>query len=465
MRVAKVRLSNILGIDELEFEAGQFTAFTGTNGTGKTSALSAIKAVLGRDDVDSDATLLRNGSEMGEAVILMDDGTEITKRITSTGSKTSISGGPEGKVSATSGMLRGLTDAMSVNPVAFIRSGDTPADKRQRLQWLLECLPVSLDQDRLERIAGAAVKAADPNWQPFDQLEAIRKTIFEDRTATNRAIDEKKGSINQLEQTLPDQEPGQVGGDPESIQRQLDALDEGNNTNLQAVSERLSEYERESSERVVGIINKFDDQIRVKQEAINALRQEVTELEKVKAQEVADEKQWMTEARGKAEGKKAEIKAAHTEARQPHVTTLAAIRAGSNAVAKAAQTRAHILEFEQGVSGLEADAARMTERLKSLQAYKSELLSNIPVDGLTVEDGEIYRNGVVFNRLNTAQQIDMAVEISKLRASRAGIICVDGIENLDSGQYEIFREKCLDSGLQLFVTRVTDGEFAVETHD
>lgn len=455
MRVAKVRLSNILGIQELEFEAGQFTAFTGQNGSGKTSALSAIKAVLGRDDVDSDATLLRRGAEVGEAVILMDDGTEITKRITPTGSKTTISGA-DGKVSAPSNVLRGLTDAMSVNPVQFIRSGDTPAEKRQRLQWLLECLPVTIDRDRFEQIAGAAIKASDPNWAPFDQIEAVRKTIFDDRTATNRAIDEKKGSINQLEQTLPENEEGQVAGDPDQVQAQLDQMDANNNADIQAVDGRLADYERESGERLAAINEKYDGKIA-------ALRQQISELEVEKGREAGDERQWMAEARTKAANRKSEIRIAHAEARQPHVTTLAAIRAGANAVAKAAQTRAHIREFETGISALETDAAKMTERLKGLQAYKSELLSNIPVDGLTVEDGEIYRNGVPFNRLNTAQQIDLAVEISKLRASRAGIICVDGIENLDSEQYDIFREKCLESGLQLFVTRVTDDAFAIET--
>lgn len=462
MRLNRIKISNILGIEELEFEAGQFTAFTGHNEAGKTSALQAVKAVLGRDG--DDATLLRKGAEVGEIVAVFDDETVVRKTVTPTGSRTSISGGPDGKVTATSTMLKSLTDSMSVNPVDFIRSGDTPADKRQRLQWLLECLPVEIDQARLEEIAGPAIKAADPKWRAFDQLEAIRKEIFQDRTATNRAAEEKRGSVNQLAQTLPEDEEGAaVTGDPDSLQADLDRMDRDLNAALQEVSEKLSGYERESAQRVTDIREKFAGRKQAKRDAMAALQAEIAALETEEAAEVAAERAWMTETSGKAEGKRSELRLAHSENRAPIASTLAAIRAGANALAKAAATRSHIKKFEDDIRDLEEDAQRMTKRLAQLQDYKSELLSNIPIDGLTVDDGEIYRHGVPFDRLNTAQQIDMAVEIAKLRAGRAGIICVDGIENLDSSQYHLFREKSVASGLQLFVTRVTDGNLAVET--
>lgn len=456
MQISRVKISKILGIDELEFEAGKFNAFTGGNEQGKTSALNAVKAAIGRDG--DDATLLRKGAEKGEIVIVFDDGTTITKTVTESGAKTSVSGGPDGKVSATQTMIKGLTDSLSVNPVDFIRSGDTPGDKRQRLQWLLECLPVKIDQARLEEIAGAAVRVASPSWPAFDQLEAIRKTIFDDRTATNRAIAEKQGSINQLEQTLPDDEPGRVAGDPATLQTQLEEMDRANAAALTGVSDKLADYERASAERLSGITAAATTEI-------DALKAQIRAREEERDAALAEERKWIAEARTGAETRRSQLRTEHAEARAPHQATLDAIRAGANAIAKAAQTRAHIKEFETGISRLEEDAKRMTRRLDEIQDYKSELLANIPVDGLTVDDGEIYRHGVPFNRLNTAQQVDMAVEIAKLRASRAGIICVDGIESLDNHQYEVFRDKCVASGLQLFVTRVDPhgGALAVQT--
>ena len=41
--------------------------------------------------------------------------------------------------------------------------------------------------------------------------------------------------------------------------------------------------------------------------------------------------------------------------------------------------------------------------------------------------------------------------------------CVDGIELLDSATFDAFRERAIDSGLQLFVSRVSDHDFQVKT--
>ncbi|MNT74306.1 hypothetical protein D3C72_2131160 [compost metagenome] len=82
---------------------------------------------------------------------------------------------------------------------------------------------------------------------------------------------------------------------------------------------------------------------------------------------------------------------------------------------------------------------------------------------MEVKDGEIYRDGVVFDRLNTAQQVWVAIEIAKLRAGNLGVSCVDGIELLDPAAFEEFKKQSLASNLQLFVSRVSSEEFAVKT--
>ena len=58
LRIAHLKISNILGIDELEFSPAGFNDIRGKNGTGKTSVLEAIKAATGKGH---DATLLRKG--------------------------------------------------------------------------------------------------------------------------------------------------------------------------------------------------------------------------------------------------------------------------------------------------------------------------------------------------------------------------------------------------------------------
>lgn len=93
-----------------------------------------------------------------------------------------------------------------------------------------------------------------------------------------------------------------------------------------------------------------------------------------------------------------------------------------------------------------------------LAKLKNDLLSNLSLTGLELIDGDIYYNDVIYDKLNTAQQIEFAVEIAKLRAGEVGIICVDGIERLDNETYTEFKKKAIESGLQLIVTKVTNGD-------
>ena len=72
MRISHLKISNILGIDELEFDAGKFNEVSGPNGAGKTSVLEAVKAALGQGH---DATLLRKlaALDAGTGPLFYDD--------------------------------------------------------------------------------------------------------------------------------------------------------------------------------------------------------------------------------------------------------------------------------------------------------------------------------------------------------------------------------------------------------
>ena len=110
MQVSRIKISNVLGIESLEFDAGKFNAFTGRNGTGKTSALEAVKAALSGGH---DATLIRKGAEEGEVVLVLDDGSTIQKRIRPEGSDTVLRDANGVKVSAPASKLKALVDGFN----------------------------------------------------------------------------------------------------------------------------------------------------------------------------------------------------------------------------------------------------------------------------------------------------------------------------------------------------------------
>jgi len=431
MKINHVKISNILGIDSLEFDAGQFTAFTGDNGQGKTSALDAIRGAL---KGGHDATLLRAGADKGEVVLVLDNGGSITTRVTPSGTTRAVKAA-DGKASAKPAQaLAALVDLMSVNPVDFLMA--RPGD---RARVLLESMPLQADTERLSQISGVTV-TAEPGVHALATIDAVRRQVYDDRTGTNRAVREKDATINQLRAAMPDA-PAGVSGSEDELTAQLAAIDTARDATLGKIDRQLAKMRADHQAGQAAL-----------QAEIDAIRTKMTEANAAFA---------ATELRASAAAEKA--RADRTAAAAPITQALAAIRANRDAAARREATQATIKTMQQQLADLQADAERQTKALADIEQYKLDLLSALPIPGLEVRDGEIYRGDVPFDRLNTAQRVQIAVDLAKVRAGRLGVCCVDGLELMSSDTFEAFRESAIASGLQLFVTRVTSGEMSIET--
>lgn len=438
MQIAHVKISNILGIAELEFTPQGFNEIAGPNGTGKTSVLEAIKSVV---TGGHDATLLRKGAEKGEVVLVLDDGTTLRKRVTPKTSPLEVM--KDGaKVGRPTDTIKALTDLLSVNPIDFLR-----APKKDRVRVLLETMPLEVDAQKLTEISGVPVPPPS-SAHALAVIEAARQQVYDDRTGTNRAVKEKEATINQLRLAMPDA-PGGVDGSEDELRAQVAAADAA----LEAEKERVR--------------TKLDGIKAENQAKIDAIRAEAQrQIDEIKAKALAEVEAIQAAERnieGKAALQRELTIAKHTETVTPLNQALATIAANRSTHAKRAQALETVEKLEKELVELVEDAKRQTKALADIEQYKADLLAALPIPGVEVKDGEIYQDGVPFDRLNTAKQVNIAVEIAKLRAGELGLICVDGVELLDSQAFELFRERALQSGLQLFVTRVSDQEFAVKS--
>ena len=440
MKIQHLRISNILGIAELELSPQGFTQISGPNGTGKTSVLEAIKAVLSSGH---DATLLRKGSDKGEVVLVLDDGTELSKTVTPATSTTAVRRDGK-KIARPAEAIKALTDVLSVNPVDFLL-----APKKERVRVLLESMPLEADTAHLAEIAGIEVKAA-PGLHALHVINQVHQQVYDERTGTNRAVREKQATINQLEAAVPPA-PAGVDGDEQDLELKLAEADGVRTGTLGRIAAKLDGLQRKAQEDI--------DAIRAEtQRRIDEIRAEgQARADAVKAD--------LAEQERKAAGAREKALAAHSQTVQPIQAQLASIRNDREAAGRRKQTLETIANLRTELATLQTDAQKQTEALAAIEQYKSDLLAALPIPGLEVRDGEILRNGIHFDRLNTAQQVEIAVEVAKLRAADLGVVCVDGLELLDSNTLAAFRESALASGLQLFITRVSDSEFSIQTQD
>lgn len=440
MKVSHITIKNILGLQEMEFQPGAFTLIEGANGRGKTSILESIKAAL---KTGHDATLLRAGEERGEIVLVLEDGTSITKKVTEKSSTTEIRDAAGKKVARPAETLQKLVDLMSINPVDFLL-----APPKDRVRVLLESMPLKADEETLRQITGTDI-SFNANLHAIDVINQVYKTVYDERTGTNRAVKEKDNTINQLRHSLPELPEGIETGDETELSARKDVLVKAKSDMFEAINKRLTEMDAADNEK----LTKLRDETQRKIDEIKAAAQE--EADKIKSK-IADQNT-------RAANKKADLERQLAEDLAPIEAQLLAVRNNRDIAAKRAQALDTIDKMVDELTTLQDAAAKQTKALQDLEEYKLKLISELPVPGLVVQDGEIYRDGVQFDRLNTAQQVMIAVEIAKLRAGELGIVCVDRLEMLDKHTFELFEQSAHESGLQLFVTRVTDEELQISS--
>lgn len=441
MRISKIQISNILGIEELELTPQGYTQISGQNGTGKTSVIEAVKAALGCGE---NATLLRNGAERGETVLVLDDGTKISQTVTKSGATTAVRGPDGKKLAKPAEVIKSLADMLAVNPVDFLT-----APKRERVRVLLESMPIEVDAEKLSALAGVQVKV-EPGRHALGIIETVHKQIYDDRTGTNRAVREKEATISQLRSAMPDA-PGGVDGDESALQAEIDAATAARDTRLSQITSKLDGIKQTAQDKIAAIRAKLQADI----DALKAAAQ--SEVDAINVDTAEQER--------KASAAREQAVAKHADATQSKRLALQAIRSNRDAAAKRQGALETIATLEDELGTLVTEAERQTQALAAIEAYKSELLASLPIPGLEVRDGEVFRNGIPLDRLNTAQQIEIAVDLAKLRSGKLGIAVVDRIESLDKESRELLRDNARAAGLQLIVTRVSDGEFSIKTSE
>jgi energy-coupling factor transporter ATP-binding protein EcfA2 len=421
MKINRIKISNILGINELEFEAGRFVEITGKNGTGKSSVIEAIKAAL---EGGTDATLLRRGADKGEVVVELDDGTTIARTFNGK-TQTEVRDSEGNPVARPASYIEKLIDIMSINPVSFLT-----ADKKTRANVLLESLDMKVSEIELRRACGeCAPDMIDLRGHALDVINRVYKSVYDERTGINRVIKQNQAKIDELAATVATELPA---GNIEERLKEHEQI-------ARAIEAKMSEYKLEFTNKRAEARAAADKDYEQAVAALQTKRQAMYDM--------AD-----SEYNKALESKQEAFNAKH----QPLIEEIARLKESFKSQATALKMREMSEQMRNETELLDNQSNDLSKALAGLDELKLSMLNRLPIKGLEIRDGQVYRDGVHFDRLNTAQQVDIAVEIAKLRAGHLGIICVDGLERLDAESFELFKVKSLNSNLQLFITQVTN---------
>jgi len=364
--------------------------------------------------------MVRKGEEEGRVLLVMDDGTRITRKVTPNGVSRAVVRDPSGKpVPAPQGYLDALAPALNFNPAAFVE-----ADGKARIRMLTEAFPVRASKEQIESLVGGVIETDDlPESLNLQQVSEIYRRAYQARTEAN-------GQLRQI-RTEREAELSRVpeGFDPEKV-RGVSTRDLAEELARVETHNRHVAEVRRNLERLKGNERDLERQIEELKARLAQVREKSGEAER-----------WLKE---NPEKPSADL--------QKRIEALDEQRA-----ILAHQDRAkRLLEQEEEV---EKRVKRLDAGVKRLRALPAELAesADIPIPGLTIEEKDIHVNGLPFGNLSDGQKIQVAVQVARAGAKDLKILCVDGAEKLSADVRDKMVEDLRKSGFQVFMT-VTDND-------
>ncbi len=436
VKLSRISLRNVVGIESLDLEPTALTIIEGANAVGKTSILAGIQDMI---KGGYDASLIREGQKKAESVLVIGDD-EFRKAVGKTARLTR-----NGKPTDAKKSLDLLIDALAANPIDFIQ-----AKPAEQAKIFMDTFPINLDPAKLKEATGDDHYIAE-GGNAFVTLKDIEDTYTSERKAVNRSLKDKQGTISELEKTLPDTTGESAGADLEEARAKKSDLA----ADIQAGHGRMKTLLDAEAKGI-------KDELEI---TVNRLQVEADALIQAEADEAAGKIQAKREEANKQYG---QFKRECDEELEKLTGQIGKLGAIAEQVQRAQGTKASIETLVGEVLKLEDESRGFTDKLKGLISVRQELLSGLP-KGWTLEDNQFAVESIPFHRLNSEMQLRVVFKIATLRAKDKPVklICVDGLERLDTKHRENFYKAALDygkRGYQFIVTRVTDAPgLTVET--
>lgn len=101
-----------------------------------------------------------------------------------------------------------------------------------------------------------------------------------------------------------------------------------------------------------------------------------------------------------------------------------------------------------------------TEQIATVREAKTDLLkgADLPLDGLSVENGELTYNGFKWDSMSGSEQLKVATAIVRKLNPNCGFVLLDKLEQMDIETLSEFGKWLEQEGLQVIGTRVSTGD-------
>ena len=485
MHILAMRAKNIKSIRLVEIDSiGDALEVRGDSGQGKTSVLDAIEAAFR----DIDPSMIRKGEDTAEIELVLSEG-KVNRLFHSDGKDTLIVTGKDGRnVIKPKDFLRTICDANVFRPIEWVRLsggealGRTERQRKQRAQ-LLASLPMTITDTE---IAGAIRDMGDEYVAEIETINmediqfdahaltvcaALEKAVYEYRKGENFKVADSEAALKHT--PAPSKAaPGIPVAALEQIER--DARDQyvrarSQMENVGAREKRVRDLRLSimddlpdrldavrqldaSNARAVELqadVKKLDEQLTTARNALAAIQMNVRRDEATLARIETNE------------ARKADLAATEKEiSGGTERFDLAALEAAIETARTNVENRR--LQDAHDMAAKKYETAKLrAERLDGLVSLFRDGLpkklindAKLPVEGLTVDESQIYVKGIPLHQLGTSEQLRVGVAIAAALNPRAGFVLVDAAESLGRADRLALADIARELDLQLILTYV-----------
>lgn len=115
---------------------------------------------------------------------------------------------------------------------------------------------------------------------------------------------------------------------------------------------------------------------------------------------------------------------------------------------------------EEEARSYSEEYAKLTEQITDIRKKKQNLLlsADLPLDGLTVEDGKLLYHGRHWDSMSGSDQLRVATAIVRKLNPQCGFVLLDKLEQMDADTLSEFGAWLEQEGLQAIATRVSVGD-------
>jgi hypothetical protein len=484
MRIATIRITNLLAFREWACELPAVALLTGKHGVGKSSLERVLTYGLGRrpladkgaKSVRHDPGMLHGTADKGELLITFSDDSAAEYfrcRVEPDGTERKVKMRGAKKWEDAGEFLDEITSALAYDPMAF-----KDLSEKERLEAFLRVVPVEISTQEVNEAVGGPIPILLPTKIGLDTINEIYDAIFKARTTENGNADRLAKHAAELEATMPPASVGPLAVDPRTLRADLAALDKSEQDEILRIGRELQvkrdaiSLTRQHKDNVVN--EEIDEKIETLREKIAVLNAEISDLnvsrQQKKGVNASESEIAIQSARDAANAEATEIKTANAPLRSDLTARIATAEERERSSVVIETTRKNAETARSGAEGHKARSKAMTEALDRLTALKATVASRMTVKGVTIaspREGlpvDICREEkgalVPFSRWNDADKDAFALRMAILNKKQCGLVCIDNMGNWSPARREQVIARCRElvasEGMQFLLGLATD---------